>query len=157
MIRLLLSLPLWACRYQRLLSMTRSWSARRWRCGVRGWDPMSWTRCWGVRRRPRPIMLCGGLSWAGWMKWMVWAGGRGVGRIGVRFGDDLHEAESVSCDVAPARVTMHSLLGFFTRGALNHVLSTKLENPDRRAASIAWIGYDTPSGWRLWRAAGRGL
>lgn len=79
------------------------------------------------------------------------------GRIVLSFGADPYRAESVSWHVPGVRATMHSLLGFHTRGALHHLRSTLQEKPDLSATSIAWIGYDAPSGWSIQHAAGHRL
>ncbi|HET6734020.1 toxin glutamine deamidase domain-containing protein [Mycobacterium sp.] len=73
----------------------------------------------------------------------------GDGRAVLSFGDDPHQADSVSWHAPGIRTTIHSLFGFSARSALNHLQSTRFENPNLKAASIAWIGYDAPSGLGL--------
>ena len=81
----------------------------------------------------------------------------GDGRAVLSFGHDPYTADSVSWLVPGIKATIHnSYLGFYARCALNHLQSTHEENPTLKAASIAWIGYDTPSGVKgLWRALGQ--
>ncbi|WP_369798405.1 toxin glutamine deamidase domain-containing protein [Mycobacterium sp. URHB0044] len=81
----------------------------------------------------------------------------GDGRAVLSFGDDPYTADSVSWHVPGVATTVHSLFGFYTESALNHLQSTRSENPTTSAASIAWIGYDTPSGMGIFRAAGHQL
>lgn len=81
----------------------------------------------------------------------------GDGRVVLGFGVDPYRAESVSWHVPGVRTTMHSLLGFHSRCALLHLQSTLQEAPELAAASIAWVGYDTPSGWGIRHAAGHRL
>ncbi|MGV0742982.1 alpha/beta hydrolase, partial [Mycolicibacterium sp. XJ870] len=80
----------------------------------------------------------------------------GDGRAVVSFGADPYRADSVSWHVPGQGITIDQL-GAFMGDALNHLQSTTQENPDVSAASIAWIGYDTPSGLSSWRAAGHTL
>ena len=80
----------------------------------------------------------------------------GDGRALVSFGADRSEAESVSWHVPGTGMTIDQI-GYCMGDALNHLMSTHQENPDLKAASIAWLGYDTPSGWKSWRAAGHKL
>lgn len=75
----------------------------------------------------------------------------GDGRAMVSFGHDPYDAESVSWHVPGVQTTLKSMFGFYTGGALNHLQSTLKENPNLSAASIAWFGYDTPSGSKLLR------
>ncbi len=77
----------------------------------------------------------------------------GDGRAVLSFGADPYDADSVSWHVPGVQTNLHSLFGFYTRCALNHLQSTRLENPALKASSIAWIGYDTPSGLGQPRAA----
>ncbi|WP_237165069.1 alpha/beta hydrolase, partial [Mycolicibacterium peregrinum] len=81
----------------------------------------------------------------------------GDGRVLLSFGSDPYSADSVSWHVPGVQTTMHSLLGFYSHSALNHLQSVRAENPGLKAASIAWIGYDAPSGLKMWRAAGHGF
>jgi glycerophosphoryl diester phosphodiesterase len=81
----------------------------------------------------------------------------GDGRAVLSFGADPYKADSVSWHVPGVATTVHSLFGFYTECALNHLQSTLAENPSGSVASIAWIGYDTPSGLGLVRAAGHTL
>ncbi|WP_066902293.1 toxin glutamine deamidase domain-containing protein [Mycolicibacterium houstonense] len=78
----------------------------------------------------------------------------GDGRVLLSFGHDPYSANSVSWHVPGVQTTMHSLLGFYSHSALNHLQSVRAENPELKAASIAWIGYDAPSGRKIWRAVG---
>lgn len=80
----------------------------------------------------------------------------GDGRALVSFGADRSEAESVSWHVPGTGMTIGQI-GYCMGDALNHLMSTHHENPGLKAASIAWLGYDTPSGWKSWRAAGHKL
>ncbi|WP_234794062.1 alpha/beta hydrolase [Mycolicibacterium flavescens] len=73
----------------------------------------------------------------------------GDGRAVVSFGSDPYQADSVSWHAPGVQATVHSLFGFSTANALNHLQSVRAENPTLTAASIAWIGYDTPSGHGL--------
>lgn len=75
----------------------------------------------------------------------------GDGRAMVSFGHDPYDAESVSWHVPGVQTTLRSMFGFYTGSALNHLQSTLTEGGDITAASIAWFGYDTPSGSKLWR------
>ncbi|HTI76974.1 MAG TPA: alpha/beta hydrolase, partial [Mycobacterium sp.] len=81
----------------------------------------------------------------------------GDGRAVLSFGADPYKADSVSWHVPGVATTVHSLFGFYTECALNHLQSTLAENPNGSVASIAWIGYDTPSGMGILRAAGHKL
>lgn len=81
----------------------------------------------------------------------------GDGRVVLSFGVDPYRAESVSWHVPGVQTTMHSLFGFHARCALHHLRSTLQEDPELPAASIAWIGYHTPSGWGIRHAANRRL
>lgn len=67
----------------------------------------------------------------------------GDGRAVVSFGADPYRADSVSWHVPGQGITIDEL-GAFMGDALNHLQSTTQENPEVSAASIAWIGYDTP-------------
>ncbi|GFG67512.1 hypothetical protein MKUB_50020 [Mycobacterium kubicae] len=80
----------------------------------------------------------------------------GDGRIVVSVGHDPHHAESVSWHVPGITTTIASLPGNLTN-ALNHWESVRRENPSITAASIAWIGYDAPSGIGLLRTPFHGL
>ncbi|MGV0781624.1 toxin glutamine deamidase domain-containing protein [Mycolicibacterium sp. XJ775] len=81
----------------------------------------------------------------------------GDGRVLLSFGHDPYSSDSVSWHVPGVQTTMHSLLGFYSHSALNHLQSVRTENPELKASSIAWIGYDAPSGRKIWRAAGHGF
>ncbi|PJE23929.1 MAG: hypothetical protein CK431_08700 [Mycobacterium sp.] len=80
----------------------------------------------------------------------------GDGRIVVSVGHEPHHAESVSWHVPGITTTINSLDINLTN-ALNHLESTRREDPHLTAASIAWIGYDAPSGLGLIRTPFRGL
>lgn len=85
----------------------------------------------------------------------------GNGRVLVSFGTDQqkpdpYQADSVSWHVPGEGITIDQV-GACMADALNHLQSTRAENSALNAASIAWIGYDAPSGRRSWRAAGRKL
>ncbi|MGV0744126.1 toxin glutamine deamidase domain-containing protein [Mycolicibacterium sp. XJ870] len=80
----------------------------------------------------------------------------GDGRVLLSFGHDPYSADSVSWHVPGVQTTMHSLLGFYSHSALNHLQSVRAENAELKATSIAWVGYDAPSGRKFWRAAGHG-
>lgn len=80
----------------------------------------------------------------------------GDGRIVVSVGHDPFHAETVSWHV-PGMMNSIDTLGGNLRGALNHLKSVQLEDPSSTAASIAWIGYDAPSGKGFWRVAFHGL
>nr|WP_286175352.1 alpha/beta hydrolase [Mycobacterium sp. DL99] len=73
------------------------------------------------------------------------------------YGADPYTAESVSWHVPGIASSVDSLLGFNTTSALHHLQAVQQENPGLSAASIAWIGYDAPSGWSIMRAAGHGM
>ncbi|WP_176561205.1 alpha/beta hydrolase [Mycobacterium neglectum] len=75
----------------------------------------------------------------------------GDGRAVLSFGHDPYDADSVSWHVPGIQTTLRSLFGFYTGCALNHLQSTMREKTNLKAASIAWIGYDTPSGLKLVR------
>ena len=77
----------------------------------------------------------------------------GDGRAVLSFGDDPYQAASVSWHAPGIRTTIHSLFGFSARSALNHLQSTRFENPTQKAASIAWIGYDAPTWLGSWAHA----
>ncbi len=81
----------------------------------------------------------------------------GDGRAVLSYGADPYTADSVSWHVPGVGTTMDSLLGFNTTSALNHLQAVQQENPGLSAASIAWVGYDAPSGWSTLRAAGHGM
>ncbi|OBJ52929.1 hypothetical protein A9W95_19315 [Mycobacterium sp. 1423905.2] len=81
---------------------------------------------------------------------------RGEGRIVVSVGDDPFSADSVSWHVPGLTTTMDSLKGNLDN-ALNHLASIRMQNPNLRAASIAWIGYDAPSGRGTLRVMFHGL
>ncbi|MGW4100781.1 WXG100-like domain-containing protein, partial [Mycobacterium sp. NPDC004974] len=80
----------------------------------------------------------------------------GHGRAIVSFGADPYLADSVSWHVPGQGMTIDRI-GACMGDALNHLQSIRLEDPTVSAASIAWLGYDTPSGWSSWRAAGQRL
>jgi len=77
----------------------------------------------------------------------------GDGRAVLSFGHDPYDADSVSVHVPGVGTTVNSrfFFGFYASCALNHLVSTRQENPNLKAASIAWIGYDTPSGRKIAR------
>nr|WP_234712904.1 alpha/beta hydrolase [Mycolicibacterium komanii] len=75
----------------------------------------------------------------------------GDGRAVVSFGHDPYQSDSVSWHAPGVQTTTHSLFGFYTGNALNHLQSVQQESPTLKAASIAWIGYETPSGRGLGR------
>ncbi len=79
----------------------------------------------------------------------------GDGRAVLSFGHDPYDADSVSVHVPGVGTTVNSrfFFGFYASNALNHLVSTRQENPNLKAASIAWIGYDTPSGRKVGRMA----
>jgi glycerophosphoryl diester phosphodiesterase/predicted Fe-S protein YdhL (DUF1289 family) len=81
----------------------------------------------------------------------------GDGRAVLSFGHDPYDADSVSWHVPGVQSTLRSLFGFNAGCALNHLQSVRRENPDLTAASIAWIGYDAPSGSKLWRMTNQTL
>ncbi len=56
----------------------------------------------------------------------------------------------------PGQGTTIDRIGACMDGALNHLQATLQANPGQSAASIAWLGYDAPSGWSGWRVAGHG-
>lgn len=80
----------------------------------------------------------------------------GDGRIVVSVGHDPHHAESVSWHV-PGITTTIASLDINLTNALNHLESTRREDPHLTASSVAWIGYDAPSGKGLIRTPFRGL
>ena len=69
----------------------------------------------------------------------------GDGRAVVSFGADPYSAESVSWHVPGLKMNIDQL-GPCMGDAFKHLQSTLQENPTLKATSIAWIGYDTPSG-----------
>nr|WP_231395961.1 toxin glutamine deamidase domain-containing protein [Mycobacterium sp. URHD0025] len=81
----------------------------------------------------------------------------GDGRAVLSYGADPYTADSVSWHVPGVGSTVDTLLGFNTTSALHHLQAVQHENPGQSAASIAWIGYDAPSGWSTLRAAGHGM
>ena len=83
----------------------------------------------------------------------------GDGRAVLSFGHDPYDADSVSVHVPGVGTTVRSrfFFGFYNSCALNHLVSTRQENPNLKAASIAWIGYDTPSGKKLARMRNQDL
>ncbi|MEV0672989.1 alpha/beta hydrolase [Mycobacterium sp. NPDC050441] len=81
----------------------------------------------------------------------------GDGRAVLSYGADPYTADSVSWHVPGVATTVDSLLGFNSTSALNHLQAVQQENPDLSAASIAWVGYDAPSGGNILRAAGHGM
>ncbi|WP_445277893.1 alpha/beta hydrolase, partial [Streptomyces sp. DSM 41033] len=80
----------------------------------------------------------------------------GHGRAVVSFGADPYQADSVSWHVPGQGVTIDRI-GVTMGDALNHLQTVQQEKSTRTAAAIAWLGYDTPSGWNRWRAAGHQL
>ncbi|MEX3654969.1 MULTISPECIES: alpha/beta hydrolase [Mycolicibacterium] len=80
-----------------------------------------------------------------------------AGRAVLSYGADPYTAESVSWHVPGVASSVDTLLGFNTTSALHHLQAVQQENPGLSAASIAWIGYDAPSGWNILRAAGHGM
>ncbi|WP_322786874.1 toxin glutamine deamidase domain-containing protein [Mycolicibacterium septicum] len=81
----------------------------------------------------------------------------GDGRAVLSYGADPYTADSVSWHVPGVGSTVDSMLGFNTTSALHHLQAVQQENPGLSAASIAWVGYDAPSGWSTLRAAGHGM
>ncbi|OCB52241.1 hypothetical protein A5722_28650 [Mycobacterium vulneris] len=81
----------------------------------------------------------------------------GDGRAVLSYGADPYTAESVSWHVPGVASSVDTMLGFNATSALHHLQAVQQENPGLSAASIAWIGYDAPSGWSLVRAAGHGM
>ncbi|MEN4400357.1 hypothetical protein A5731_22375 [Mycolicibacterium conceptionense] len=81
----------------------------------------------------------------------------GDGRAVLSYGADPYTAESVSWHVPGVASSVDTLLGFNTTSALHHLQAVHRENPGLSAASIAWIGYDAPSGRSVVRAAGHGM
>lgn len=81
----------------------------------------------------------------------------GDGRAVLSYGADPYTAESVSWHVPGVASSVDSMLGFNATSALHHLQAVQQENPGLSAASIAWIGYDAPSGWSILRAAGHGM
>ncbi|MFV8142202.1 alpha/beta hydrolase [Mycolicibacterium senegalense] len=81
---------------------------------------------------------------------------KGDGRAIVAFGDNPYKAQSVSWHV-PGLTTTIDKLATNMSNAFNHLQSTRQEHPGISASSIAWIGYDAPSGLGSWRVAGHGL
>ncbi|MCV7168397.1 hypothetical protein H7I41_00525 [Mycobacterium manitobense] len=80
---------------------------------------------------------------------------KGRGRVLVGFGDDPYQADSVSRHVFGMGTTPDAI-GYCMDTALRQLQSTRSASPTVSAASIAWLGYDAPSGRGLWRAAGSG-
>ncbi|MBN7482859.1 glycohydrolase toxin TNT-related protein [Mycobacteroides abscessus] len=80
----------------------------------------------------------------------------GDGRALVSFGENPYKADSVSWHV-PGLTTTIDKLGTNMDNALNHLRSVKMEDPHASASSIAWIGYDAPSGKGFLRVIGHGL
>ncbi|OMB88306.1 hypothetical protein A5746_21235 [Mycolicibacterium conceptionense] len=80
----------------------------------------------------------------------------GHGRAVVSFGANPYQADSVSWHVPGQGMTIDRI-GVTMGDALNHLQSVQQQNPTQTAAAIAWLGYDTPSGWSRWRAAGHQL
>ncbi|WP_430755428.1 toxin glutamine deamidase domain-containing protein [Mycolicibacterium septicum] len=81
----------------------------------------------------------------------------GDGRAVLSYGADPYTADSVSWHVPGVGSTVDSMLGFNTTSALHHLQAVQQESPGLSAASIAWVGYDAPSGWSTLRAAGHGM
>ncbi|MGV0809475.1 alpha/beta hydrolase [Mycolicibacterium setense] len=81
----------------------------------------------------------------------------GDGRAVLSYGADPYTADSVSWHVPGVGSTVDTLLGFNTTSALHHLQAVQQDTPGLSAASIAWIGYDAPSGWSTLRAAGHGM
>ncbi len=77
----------------------------------------------------------------------------GHGRAVVSFGDDPYRASSVSWYLDGLGMPI-GRMHLYLRNALGQLESTLREEPGLSAASIAYIGYETPSGWRSWRVAG---
>ncbi|WP_394334553.1 alpha/beta hydrolase, partial [Mycobacteroides abscessus] len=63
----------------------------------------------------------------------------------VSFGDNPYHADSVSWHV-PGLTTTIDKLGVNMSNALEHLKSVRKEDGSLSASSIAWIGYDAPSG-----------
>ncbi|MCV7068572.1 hypothetical protein H7H51_27805 [Mycolicibacterium farcinogenes] len=80
----------------------------------------------------------------------------GDGRALVSFGADPYTAESVSWYV-PGLGSQLDKLDYIMHCALNIQQSTRIENPSRRSASIAWLGYDAPNDSASARVARPGL
>lgn len=80
----------------------------------------------------------------------------GEGRMVVSIGHDPYHSDSVSWHIPGLTTTIDSLGGNLTN-AIHHLESVRMEHPDLRASSIAWIGYDAPSGRGSWRVASHGL
>jgi hypothetical protein len=77
----------------------------------------------------------------------------GDGRALVSFGEDPYKADTVAWHVPGQGMTIDQL-GPAMGDALNHLQSIRQEDSTVSASTIAWIGYDTPSGPSTWRAAG---
>lgn len=80
----------------------------------------------------------------------------GDGRMVVSVGHDPYRAESVSWHVPGLGNDIGKLAGNL-KNALNHLDSTHAAKPGVKAASIAWIGYDAPSGRGSFRVMFPGL
>ncbi|MHC9297397.1 LuxR C-terminal-related transcriptional regulator [Mycobacterium sp. LTG2003] len=76
----------------------------------------------------------------------------GSGRALVSFGEDPYEADRVLWNIPGQGMTIDQL-GYCMGDALNNLRSALHEDPDLKAASITWIGYETPSGQSTWQAA----
>nr|WP_212761660.1 alpha/beta hydrolase [Nocardia uniformis] len=72
----------------------------------------------------------------------------GDGRAIISYGD-IDAADSVSCLVPGLETTMQTMPLSLT-AAGNHYDATARSAPGQRVASIAWLGYDAPSGGRKW-------
>jgi glycerophosphoryl diester phosphodiesterase len=77
----------------------------------------------------------------------------GHGRAIVSFGEDPYRALSVSWYLDGLAMPIDRI-HLYLRNALGQLESTLREEPGLSAASIAYIGYETPHGWRSWRVAG---
>ncbi|MDP7705238.1 toxin glutamine deamidase domain-containing protein [Mycobacterium sp. TY815] len=80
----------------------------------------------------------------------------GDGRMVVSVGHDPYRAESVSWHVPGLGNDIGKLAGNL-RNALNHLDSIQAAKPGSKASSIAWIGYDAPSGRASFRVMFPGL
>lgn len=80
----------------------------------------------------------------------------GDGRALVSFGDNPYHADSVSWHV-PGLTTTIDKLGVNMSNALEHLKSVRKEDGSLSASSIAWIGYDAPSGRGFLGVVGHGM
>lgn len=77
----------------------------------------------------------------------------GDGRMVVSVGHDPHRADAVSWHV-PGFSTTIDKIGTNLSNAMHHFESVRAVNEQARVASIAWIGYDAPQGFKgLWDVA----